>query len=43
MKKLETLAIAPDFDLVDTQGQRQKLSAYRNHQPVVLVMTRGFV
>jgi peroxiredoxin len=34
--------IAPDFELVDTSGQPVSLSKYRG-QPVVLVLTRGFV
>jgi peroxiredoxin len=34
--------LAPDFELIDTQGQSISLSKYRG-QPVVLVLTRGFV
>ena len=42
-KRLEKLAPAPDFELKDTQGRTVQLSDYRGNQPVVLVMTRGFV
>ena len=41
--KLDELAIAPDFQLKDTQGNLISLSAYRGKQPVVLVLTRGFI
>jgi peroxiredoxin len=34
--------LAPDFELVDNKGQQISLSKYRG-QPVVLVLTRGFV
>jgi peroxiredoxin len=42
-QRLESLATAPDFELSDTQGSRVVLSEFRGRQPVVLVMTRGFM
>jgi peroxiredoxin len=42
-KRMEMNGMAPDFELVDTQGRTVKLSDYRDRQPVVLVLTRGFV
>lgn len=42
-ERLETLAAAPDFELKDTRGQVIRLSDYKGRQPVVLVMTRGFI
>jgi peroxiredoxin len=41
-KNVKTGDLAPDFELVDTRGQSISLSKYRG-QPVVLVLTRGFV
>lgn len=41
--RLEKLATAPDFELTDTTGKRVVLSEYCGRQPVVLVMTRGFI
>lgn len=41
-KTLSVLAIAPDFELTDTQGNHVKLSDFRGKQPVVLAMLRGF-
>ena len=43
MEKLNEGVLAPDFELVDTHGQKVKLSDYRGKQAVVLVFTRGFV
>ena len=42
-KRLEQLAVAPDFELTDTRGVQVHLSDYRGRQPVVLVLTRGFI
>jgi peroxiredoxin len=42
-KRLQPLAAAPDFELKDTRGETVRLSDFRGKQPVVLVMTRGFV
>jgi peroxiredoxin len=42
-KRLEELAKAPDFELVDTRGQKIRLAGFRGRQPVVLVMNRGFI
>lgn len=42
-KTLEKLAIAPDFELIDTQRRPVRLSSFRDKQPVVLVLTRGFI
>jgi peroxiredoxin len=41
-KKLED-ATAPDFTLIDTEGQSVTLSDYRGEKHVVLVFNRGFV
>ncbi len=41
-KHLEQGIQAPDFELKDTQGKTIRLSDYLG-QPVVLVLTRGFV
>ena len=35
--------LAPDFELVDTQGRTIRLSDYRGRQHIVLVLNRGFV
>jgi peroxiredoxin len=43
MKKLAEQVQAPDFELKDTQGNLVRLSDYRGKQPVVLVLTRGFI
>lgn len=43
MKQLEVKALAPDFELKDTGGNLVQLSSFRGRQPVVLVMTRGFI
>ena len=42
-KKLTVKAIAPDFELVDTQGNTVRLVDFRGKQNVVIVLTRGFV
>jgi peroxiredoxin len=42
-KHLDQIAAAPDFELTDTQGNLVRLSDFRGKQPVVLVLTRGFV
>jgi peroxiredoxin len=34
--------IAPDFDLVDSEGRQVRLSDYRGKQNVMLVFNRGF-
>jgi peroxiredoxin len=43
VKKLEVMALAPDFELKDIHGKTVRLSDYRGRQPVVLVITRGFI
>ena len=43
MKKLAMDTLAPDFELRDTTGSLVQLSSFRGKQPVVLVMTRGFI
>jgi peroxiredoxin len=35
-------ALAPDFTLQDTQGNKIRLGDYRGQKHVVLVFTRGF-
>ena len=42
-KQLAELAIAPDFELTDTHGNKVRLSDFRGKQPVVLVLLRGFM
>ena len=42
-ERLEKLAQAPDFALKDTAGNRVVLSEIYREQPVVLVITRGFM
>jgi len=41
-KRLE-LTTAPDFTLMDTQGQDITLSDYEGNKHVVLVFNRGFM
>lgn len=41
--KLKELVQAPDFELTDTQGRTIRLADFRDKQPVVLVLTRGFM
>ncbi len=42
-ERLEQLTQAPDFELTDVKGNRVILSEFCGRQPVVLVMTRGFM
>lgn len=42
-EQLQQLAQAPEFDLTDVNGNRVVLSEFCGRQPVVLVMTRGFI
>ncbi|HZU86698.1 MAG TPA: redoxin domain-containing protein [Anaerolineaceae bacterium] len=42
-KKLTVKTIAPDFELVDTQGKTVRLADFSGKKSVVLVLTRGFV
>jgi peroxiredoxin len=35
--------IAPDFNLIDTQGRTVRLSEHLEKNPVVLVFMRGFM
>ena len=39
----DTVAQAPDFVLVDTNGREVRLSDFRDRQHVVLVLNRGFM
>ncbi len=41
-KQIETGIEAPDFELMDTDGVKVRLSDYRGQQNVVLVFNRGF-
>jgi peroxiredoxin len=41
-KKLDILAKAPDFELVDTTGATIHLAEINRGKPVVLVLMRGF-
>ena len=43
MQKMTVLTEAPDFELKDTRGNFVRLSDFVGKQPVVLVMTRGFI
>ena len=43
MAKMQELTAAPDFTLVDTQGQSVSLSDYLGSKHVVLVFNRGFM
>ncbi len=36
------LPLAPDFELIDTRGNRVRLSDFRGKKPIVLVLNRGF-
>jgi peroxiredoxin len=43
MAKIQEATTAPDFALIDTQGQSVTLSDYRGKKHVVLVFNRGFM
>ena len=43
MAKIQEATAAPDFTLVDTQGQSVTLSGYEGDKHVVLVFNRGFM
>jgi peroxiredoxin len=43
MEKMAVLTAAQEFELKDTRGNLVRLSDYRGLQPVVLVLTRGFI
>jgi peroxiredoxin len=34
---------APDFELIDSEGRKVRLSTYKGNKHVVLVFNRGFV
>jgi len=42
-ERLQQLTTAPDFELTDVKGSRVVLSEFCGRQPVVLVLTRGFI
>jgi peroxiredoxin len=42
MSKVEMNTLAPDFTLVDLDGNKVSLSDFRGSQHVVLVFNRGF-
>ena len=42
MPRVEMNTLAPDFTLVDFQGNPVRLSDYREKSAVVLVFNRGF-
>lgn len=35
--------LVPDFEMIDTEGQRVRLSDYRGKKHIVLVFNRGFM
>jgi hypothetical protein len=43
MAKPELNRRAPDFTLTDTEGQKVRLSDYKDEKKVLLVFNRGFV
>jgi peroxiredoxin len=43
MAKIREATVAPDFELVDVNGQTVRLSDYRGHKHVFLVFNRGFM
>jgi peroxiredoxin len=43
MTKIQEETRAPDFTLIDTQGQSITLSDYQGQKQVVLVFNRGFM
>lgn len=43
MGKVEINKTAPDFELVDYQGNKFKLSDFKGAKNVLLVLNRGFV
>lgn len=43
MARVELDAAAPDFELLDWNGNTVRLSDYRDRKHVVLVFNRGFV
>ncbi len=42
-RSVDVAVQAPDFTLTDTTGREVRLSDFRNHQHVVLVLNRGFM
>jgi len=42
-EKIKEDVLAPDFELIDTQGKTIRLSEYRDKKIVVLVLMRGFM
>jgi peroxiredoxin len=43
MTQVNLAAQAPDFTLIDTQGEEVSLSSFKNSKNVVLVFNRGFM
>jgi len=43
MAQVNLAAPAPDFTLIDTQGEEVSLSLFKNRKNVVLVFNRGFI
>ncbi|MBM3179880.1 MAG: redoxin domain-containing protein [Chloroflexi bacterium] len=35
--------LAPDFELVDTNGKRVRLTSFRGRKPILLAFLRGFM